>query len=136
MRVACITMCIRSVVIVLPLFVACACGAHAQPNKVADTVIQGTVMVSPIHPGPARKGSESGHAAPLSNATFRVTSDEGVVIMFTSDAQGHFRVSLKPGHYSVLLAENRFPKPCGPFEFNVQAGKMTEVEWRCDSGMR
>jgi hypothetical protein len=129
-------MCIRSVVIVLPLFVACAYVAHGQPNKVADTGIQGTVMVSPIRPGPIKKGSESANAAPLPNAMFRVTSNDGVVTTFTSDAQGHFRVSLKPGHYSVLLAENRFPKPCGPFEIDVETNKMIEVQWRCDSGMR
>jgi Carboxypeptidase regulatory-like domain len=102
----------------------------------ADTGIQGTVMVSPARPGPIRAGSDTSNAAPLPNATFRVTSNDGAVITFTTDTEGHFRVSLKPGHYSVVLAENRFPKPCGPFEIDVEAGKMTDVEWRCDSGMR
>lgn len=129
-------MCIRSVVILLPLFCACACGTDAQSTKVADTGIQGTLTVSPSRPGPARKGSELPNAAPLSNATFRVTSNERVVTTFTSDAGGHFRVALKPGHYSIVLAENRFPRPCGPFEIDVETGKMLEVEWRCDSGMR
>jgi Prealbumin-like fold domain len=113
------------------------CGSVARSeSKPGNTGITGIVMVSPIRPGPIKKGSESANAAPLPNATFRVTSNEGIVTTFTSDAQGHFRVSLKPGHYSVLLAENRFPKPCGPFEIDVEAGKMTDVEWRCDSGMR
>jgi hypothetical protein len=129
-------MCIRSVAIVFAFFVVCACVAHGQPNKMADTGIQGTIMVSPPRPGPIKKGSESANAAPLPNATFRVTSNEGVVTTFTTDTEGHFRVPLKPGHYSVFLAENRFPKPCGPFEIDVEAGKITEVEWRCDSGMR
>ena len=136
MRLECMTMCIRSVVILLVFLVVFACVAHDQPNKVADTGIQGIILVSPIRAGPAKKGSEFRNAAPLPNATFRVTSNEGVVTTFTTNTKGNFRVSLKPGHYSVLLAENRFPKPCGPFEIDVQAGKMTEVEWRCDSGMR
>jgi len=120
----------------LQLFVVCVGVAHGQPNKVADTGIQGTVMVSPIRGGPVKKGSEFSNAAPLSNATFRITSNEGVVTTFTTDMEGHFRVSLKPGHYSVVPTENRFPKPCGPFEIDVEAGKMTEVQWRCDSGVR
>ena len=93
-------------------------------------------MVTPIHPGPARKGSESASTAPLPNARFSVNSDERTVTTFTTDGHGRFHVFLKPGRYSVLLAEHRFPRPCGPFEVNVEAGKMTEVQWRCDSGMR
>jgi hypothetical protein len=127
---------IRSIAIVLPLLVAGVCGAHGQSNKVAETGIQGRVMVSPIRPGPTKKESEFPNAAPLSNATFSVTSKQLVVTTFTTDAQGQFRLALKPGHYSFVLAENRFPKPCGPFEIDVEAGKMTDVEWHCDSGMR
>jgi hypothetical protein len=125
----------RVVTIGLSFLIVCASVARSE-SKPGNTGITGVVMVSPIRPGPIKKGSESANAAPLPNATFRVTSNEGIVTTFTSDAQGHFRVSLKPGHYSVLLAENRFPKPCGPFEIDVEAGKMTDVEWRCDSGMR
>jgi hypothetical protein len=105
-----------------------------EPSR--GTGIEGVITVSPTRPGPIRAGSDIPNAAPLPNATFRVTSNEGVVTTFTTDREGHFRVPLKPGHYSVLLAENRFPKPCGPFEIDVEAGKMTEVEWRCDTGMR
>ena len=125
--------------IVLVLLVACvALGQSNRDMTTRDmtTGIEGMIAVSPIRPGPIRAGSELPNAAPLTNATFRVTSNEGSVTTFTTDTQGHFRVSLKPGHYSVLLAENRFPRPCGPFEIDVEAGKMTEVEWRCDSGMR
>jgi prealbumin domain-containing protein len=105
-------------------------------SKIGNTGIRGVIMVTPIRPGPVRKGSESPNAAPLPNATFRITSHDGVVTTFTTDTQGHFHVPLKPGHYSILLAENRFPKPCGPFEIDVAPGKITKVEWRCDSGMR
>jgi hypothetical protein len=125
----------RVTAVSLSFLIVCVSVARSE-SKPGNTGITGIVMVSPIRPGPIKKGSESANAAPLPNATFRVTSNEGIVTTFTSDAQGHFRVSLKPGHYSVLLAENRFPKPCGPFEIDVEAGKMTDVEWRCDSGMR
>ena len=115
--------------------IVCASVARSD-SKAGNTGITGMVLVTPVRPGPIRAGSESPTAAPLPNAKFRVKSKEGAVTSFTTDTAGHFRVSLKPGRYSVVLAENRFPKPCGPFEVNVEAGKMTNVEWRCDSGMR
>ena len=126
---------LRVVAVSLLLLAVCESTARSE-SKTGNTGITGVIMVTPIRPGPIRKGSELPTAAPLPNATFRITSDEGVVTTFTTDTAGHFRVSLKPGHYSVVLAENRFPKPCGPFEINVEPGKMTDVEWRCDSGMQ
>jgi hypothetical protein len=100
------------------------------------TGIEGVVTVSPIRPGPTRKESESPNVAPLPNAAFSVANEKGTVTFFTTDNEGRFRLSLSPGHYVVSLAENRFPRPCGPFEIDIESGKMTKVEWRCDSGMR
>jgi len=121
--------------VILLLVIVCTRATRSE-SKTGNTGIAGVVMVTPIRPGPIKKGSESPEAAPLPSATFTVTSDAGAVTRFTTDAMGHFKVSLQPGRYVVLLAENRFPKPCGPFEITVEAGKMTDVEWRCDSGMR
>jgi hypothetical protein len=98
--------------------------------------IEGVVMVSPIRPGPTRKGSEVPNRGPLPNAVLSVANDKGTVTSFTTDGEGRFRLSLSPGHYIVSLAENPFPRPCGPFDVDVEPGKMTNVEWRCDSGMR
>jgi hypothetical protein len=126
---------LRVVALTLCFVIVCASVARSE-SKPGNTGITGVVMVSPIRPGPIKKGSESANAAPLPNAKFSVTSNETVVTTFTTDTEGRFQVFLKPGHYSVSLAENRFPKPCGPFEINVEAGKMTGAEWRCDSGMR
>ena len=125
----------RVVAISLLSLIVCASIARSE-SKTGETGITGVVMVTPIRPGPIRKGSESPNAAPLPNAKFRVSKDEQTVTTFTTDAEGRFEILLKPGRYVVVLAENRFPKPCGPFEINVEAGKMTHVEWRCDSGMR
>jgi len=122
----------RVVAVSLLFLIVCA----SVESKTGGTGISGVIMVTPIRPGPIKRGSESPTAAPLPNAQFRVTGKEGAVTTFTTDTEGHFRVSLKPGHYSVVLAENRFPKPCGPFEVDVEPGKMTDVEWRCDSGMQ
>jgi len=112
------------------------CVAFGQSNRATATGIQGIITVRPTRPGPIRAGSELPDTTPLSNATLTVSSDDRSVRSFTTDAQGRFRVLLKPGHYVVALAENRFPRPCGPFEIDVVSGKMTEVQWRCDSGMR
>ena len=126
---------LRVVAVTLCFLIVCASVARSD-SKTGKTGITGVIMVTPIRPGPVRAGSESPSAAPLPNATFTVTGASGAVTKFTTDIMGRFEVSLKPGHYVVLLAENRFPKPCGPFEVNVEAGKVTDVEWRCDSGMR
>jgi hypothetical protein len=105
-----------------------------EPNH--GTGIEGVMTVSPARPGPIRAGSDIPNATPLPNAVFSVENDKGKVTSFTTDREGRFRVSLKPGHYVVTLAEHRFPRPCGPFEIDVESAKMTKVEWRCDTGMR
>ena len=102
--------------------IVCASVARSD-SKAGNTGITGLVLVTPIRPGPIRAGSETPTAAPLPNATFTVTSDSGAVTRFTTDAMGRFKILLEPGHYVVLLAENRFPKPCGPIKINVEAGK-------------
>ena len=105
-----------------------------EPDR--GTGIEGVITVSPTRPGPIRAGSDIPNAAPLPNALFSVENEKGKVTSFTTDGQGRFRVSLKPGHYVIALAEHRFPRPCGPFEIDVEPAKMTKVEWRCDTGMR
>jgi len=105
-----------------------------EPDR--GTGIEGVITVSPTRPGPIRAGSDIPNAAPLPNAVFTIGNEKGVVRSFTTDSEGRFQVSLKPGHYVIALAEHRFPRPCGPFEIDVESAKMTKVEWRCDTGMR
>jgi hypothetical protein len=94
------------------------------------------ITVSPIRPGPLRAGADIPNHGPFANTTFVVQSEKGPAISFTTDNQGRFRVPLVPGHYTVLPKEQGGPGHCGPFDVDVVAGKMTQVEWRCDSGMR
>ena len=124
----------RVVGIVLVLLVACV--ALGQSNRDMTTGIEGVITVSPTRPGPIRAGSDIPNAAPLPNAIFSVENEKGKVTSFTTDSEGRFRVSLKPGRYVIALAEHRFPRPCGPFKIDVESAKMTKVEWRCDTGMR
>jgi hypothetical protein len=110
--------------------------SSGESNASRGTGIEGIVTVSPIRPGPTRKGSEVSDVGPLPNAIFTVANEKGTVTSFTTDGEGRFRLSLGPGHYVVSLSENRFARSCGPFDIDVESGKMTKVEWRCDSGMR
>lgn len=101
----------------------------------AEAGIEGVISVSPSHPGPIRIDVPS--SAPIANMEFAVQRQDAEVASFTTDEHGHFRVLLAPGHYTVTAKQRksrigRF----GPFEVEVTAGKMTKVEWTCDSGMR
>ena len=126
----------RSVGLFLALLLTFESMSSGQIEPDRATGIEGVITVSPTRPGPIRKGSEIPNAAPLPNALFTVRNENGTVTSFTTDSGGRFRVSLKPGHYVIALAEHRFPRPCGPFDIDVVSGKMTKVEWRCDTGMR
>jgi hypothetical protein len=91
--------------------------------------------MGPTHGGPIRPGIPS--SKPFANAEFVVMSDKGQVASFTTDDQGKFHVSLAPGHYNVSLKNRKGGiGHYGPFEVDVVAGKMTRVEWECDTGMR
>ena len=126
----------KKVPLFLALLLTYASVSFGQIEPDRGTGIEGVITVSPTRPGPIRAGSDIPNAAPLPNAVFTVGNEKGIVRSFTTDSEGRFRVSLKPGHYVVTLAEHRFPRPCGPFEIDVESAKMTKVEWRCDTGMR
>ena len=126
----------RKVLLFLALLLTYGSMSSGQIEPDRGTGIEGVITISPTRPGPIRAGSDVPNAAPLPNAVFSVGNEKGVVTSFTTDSEGRFRLSLKPGHYVIALAEHRFPRPCGPFEIDVESAKMKKVEWRCDTGMR
>ena len=92
-------------------------------------------MIGPANPWPTRVGAAASTA--LANATFAVEKNNAEMTSFVTDDQGRFRVSLPPGHYQISLkgrksSIGRF----GPFEADVAPGKMSTVQWECDSGIR
>jgi Prealbumin-like fold domain len=109
-----------------------AVAAAAEP----PSGIEGAITIAPWHPGPVR--AEEPSAKPLANATFVVQTETNTVASeFTTDTQGLFRVSLAPGRYKVSLKNKQSGiGKYGPFEVDVTAGRMTTVQWQCDSGMR
>ena len=121
--------------IVLAFLIMSALFSPAQTSSGAETGIEGVITIGPAQAGPVRDDSPS--SKPLVNATFAVENEKGSVASFTTDGQGHFRTSVPPGHYKVSMqgrksSIGRF----GPFEVDVVAGKMTSVQWECDSGIR
>jgi hypothetical protein len=122
--------------IILGLLVTVAVFSLRQTRAQFPTGIEGVITIAPIRPGPIKAGAEIPTSGPLPNAVFTVAADKAKVTSFATDSEGRFRVFLKPGHYLVSLAEQRFPRPCGPFDVDVESTKMTKVEWRCDTGMR
>jgi len=120
---------------VLAFLIMSALFSPGQTPSGAETGIEGVITISPTQAGPVR--DDSPPSRPLANAAFAVENEKGEVASFTTDAQGHFRTSVPPGHYKVSMkgrksSIGRF----GPFEVNVVAGKMTKVQWECDSGIR
>lgn len=113
---------------------AIACISCGQSPGTMGTGVEGTITISPSHPGPTRV--DEPNAAPMKNVEFAVENESGGVASFITDELGKFRVSLKPGHYKISVkGENRIRR-CGRFEVDVAASGMTTVQWQCDSGMR
>ena len=120
----------------LILAIMCAPFAFGETPSAAETGVEGVITISPVHPGPVR--ADAPGSGPLANASFVVKDQKDTAASeFTTDDQGHFRVLLPPGHYKVSLKGRKGgPGRFGPFDVEVVAGKMTKVQWECDSGIR
>jgi hypothetical protein len=125
---------LRIIFVLLALF---SCLAETPPTiaSESETGIEGVISVGPIHGGPSRQGVAD--SRPLANAAFVVENENGPVTSFTTDDQGRFRITLAPGHCVVSMKDGK-PRlgHYGPFGVDVVAGKMTKVQWNCDTGMR
>jgi hypothetical protein len=119
------------------LFRVALLGAILISSATAQTIssgIEGVIMVSPSRPGPTRRDGPS--AAPAGNLEFAVKREDAKVAVFTTDAEGRFRVSLPPGHYTVMREDAGAKIGHWRFETDVKPGEMTKVQWTGDSGMR
>jgi hypothetical protein len=126
---------LRKFSIILGLILMAACISAGQAPSGAETGIEGVITISPSQPGPVR--ADSPGSKPLANVTFAVENEAGEVTSFTTDDQGHFRTSVPPGHYKVSMKGRKSSiGHFGPFEVDVTPGKMTKVQWECDSGIR
>ena len=108
--------------------------AAAETTPQGSSGIEGTIVVSPSHPGPIRKDEPS--VAPARELPFVVKAGETTVKTFTTDDEGRFQVALPPGHY-VIQREGAAPRiGRWRFEADVVTGQITKVNWSADSGMR
>jgi hypothetical protein len=125
----------RNLLIAFGLIAMVVSASTGQTPSAGESGIEGIITISPAKPGPIR--ADAATSMPLANATFAVEKNNCEVSSFITDEQGRFRVSLPPGHYKISLkgrksSIGRF----GPFEADVAPGKMTNVQWECDSGIR
>jgi hypothetical protein len=121
---------IALVIVIMTSFVSAA-----QTPSGPETGIEGVINVSPSRPGPTRLDSPA--SIPLPNTVFAVEGEKGEVASFSTDDQGRFHALLPPGHYKVSMKGKKGGVgKFGPFEVDVAAGKMTNVKWECDSGIR
>jgi Prealbumin-like fold domain len=125
----------RTLIISFGFIVMAVFTSAGQTPSGGESGIEGIITISPSMPGPTRLDAPG--SVPLANAAFVVENQGGEVASFTTDDKGHFRTALPPGHYKVSLkgrksSIGRF----GPFEADVGPGKMTNVQWECDSGIR
>ena len=120
---------------IVGFMVMTACVFAGQTPSGAETGLEGVIMISPTKPGPIR--ADAPGSQPLANATFVVENEKGEVASFTTDDQGRFRIPLPAGHYKVSIKGRKSSiGHYGPFEVDVVPGKMTNVQWECDSGIR
>jgi hypothetical protein len=125
----------RNLLTAFGFIVMAVCASTGQTPAAGESGIEGIITIGPAKPGPIR--ADAATSMPLANATFGVENNNSEVASFITDEQGRFRVSLPPGHYKISLkgrksSIGRF----GPFEADVAAGKMSNVQWECDSGIR
>ena len=122
--------------IILVLLVMSGCFSSGQTQSGSGTGIEGVITFGPTQGGPIRADTPSSN--PLANAAFVVENEKGAeVASFTTDDQGRFRVPLTPGHYTVSKKGKKHGiGHYGPFDVDVVAGRMTNVQWECDTGIR
>ncbi len=123
--------------LVLAVLCAFVLSAAAQTNSPGQGTsgIEGTISAGPVHGGPVR--ADAPGSAALAGMAFVVKQDDKVVTTFQTDEQGHFRVLLPRGHYTVVRKDHTSSiGSYGPFPVEVSPGKMTTVRWECDTGLR
>jgi hypothetical protein len=121
--------------IILGLTIMAVCDSVGQTPSGGESGIEGVISISPAKPGPSRVDAPD--SVPLANATFAVENDNREVASFTTDENGHFRALVPPGYYKVSLKGRKSTiGHFGPFDVDVAPGKMTNVQWKCDSGIR
>ena len=107
---------------------------RAETLPSAPSGIEGVIYVAPARPGPLRK--DGPNSAPAGNLEFFVKTGETRVTAFSTDADGHFRIAVPPGHYIVIREDPGARIGHWQFEVDVASGAIAKVSWTGNSGMR
>ena len=110
-------------------------GTEPTPSAKAETGFAGSISLHTISGGPVKQGIPD--SRPLADTTFVVRQGDLAVGSFTTDDQGHFQISLPPGHYTVMKKDWKSRVGFyGPFEVEIAPGQIKKVQWNCDTGMQ
>ena len=123
------------------LLALAACGVSG-PSGGGSSAGQGT-LVGDVSAGPTCPVQSTDHPCPpkpVANArvTIETPSGSAVVATATTDAQGHFSVSLPPGDYRVRIEPGNggLPRQDQPTNVTIHAGETTSVKIELDTGIR
>ena len=99
------------------------------------TGVTGTVVLSPVCPGPLRPDRVC--EAPHAGARIQLVDKRGAVTAeAVTDAEGAFRLGAAPGSYELrVVVEGRYPR-CEAVAVKIRGGRYTTVSIQCDTGMR
>ncbi|MGB2693827.1 MAG: carboxypeptidase-like regulatory domain-containing protein [Dehalococcoidia bacterium] len=119
---------------VLAILLLSQCGGDTTPTPTSG--IDGTVTIGPTCPVETVNATEC--APQLFQATITVFDSDGDdVATVASDKEGHFRVALPPGEYTLVPEQ---PNPGAPPSATEQSvtvyGTYTHVSIEYDSGIR
>jgi hypothetical protein len=126
----------RVLVSIMITLALAACGTAAAPPTPAGTGIQGVVQAGPTCPVERINSPCPPH--PLA-ATIVVRDAAGhEVARGHSGADGHFKVDVAPGTYTVVglnIGSSMLPRPI-PMTVTVTSGSYTSISVEYDSGIR
>jgi hypothetical protein len=126
----------RIIVSIMVALAMAACGTPAAPPIPSGTGIQGVVQSGPTCPVERINSPCPPH--PLA-ATIVVRDAAGHEVARThSGADGHFKVDVAPGTYTVVglsIGSSMLPRPI-PTTATVTSGSYTNVNVEYDSGIR
>ncbi|MBN2118300.1 MAG: carboxypeptidase regulatory-like domain-containing protein [Anaerolineales bacterium] len=96
--------------------------------------IEGQVLIGPLCPV-EQQGQECSDGP--YQATLTVNSPNGIqIVQVKTDAQGHFRIPLVPGRYSLHPETPDGVAVAGDQAFVVETGRYTQLTVHYDSGIR
>jgi hypothetical protein len=117
------------------VFVAAACGGQVSGGSGSKTSsgLYGKVLISPAEPV-CRQGEPCGRPAAGYTLVF---SDNGEIAGRTkTDKQGHYRIELGPGRYTIGLPSERAIKGFTPPAATVPSGRYAKLDFSLDIGIR